>query len=207
MCHYHFHLFYFPKFHIQISTALILTFSRHSFIIFSLHPFASAIWTLTSWVEPSLILSGALPISSICISLSFSYHFICYSHIFSRLWAQSLNFVFSNLFSNDLTGAIPISIGNLTDLQNVYVLLQFSLVYQRSSFILIALFLTSFHDFSVQFSRLLTSYLASWIPISWVEPFLIRSGTLPICSSCMYHYHSINHINTSDLAYFIILFY
>ena len=162
------------------------------------------------------------------------YHFISTLLLYNFTTLASPIFRFSYLSSNQLSGAIPNSIGNLVKIRTMYVSLLLSIGHFNDSFsnnfrhnsflsppslqlfvfqstewshpwfdrkscqpsvpvcvILIFIFDFNnssliFHDFRFDFLPSFTS--AVCISTNWVEPSLIRSGTLSTLRVCMYHY-------------------
>ena len=136
--------------------------------------FSSAIWITISWVEPYLIRSGTLPIYSTCM-----YHYLFIFHLIDEFLLISFNhlrpkliilwftyLMFRNLYFNQLSGTIPDSIGNLINLQNLYVSIAWSFLNIRN---------TNSHIFprsSSQFLPYRTFSQAIWVTISSMEQSL-----------------------------------
>ena len=119
MSHYHFHF----------NNSSSHCFSLLSSQFFSFPTFSSAICIPINWVEPSLIRSEILSTFGTCMCHS---HFhLWFQQLFSHLSRLSFRFpsflylLFSRLYFNQLSGAIPDSIGNLVHLESLYVSLSF----------------------------------------------------------------------------------
>ena len=180
----------------------------------TLHSFTNPVFRYLNYNQ----LSGAIPdsignlvnLQRLYVSLTHSSpldstSFNSYSNTFSDLchnWILPFtNLTLSYLRSNQVSGAIPDSIGNLVNLQYLYVSSSFHHSYQQLlfSYSHISSWLSSW------FFPSLNSSSAIWILTSWAEPSLILSAILSTFSTCMCHYHFIIRIINSYPHIFSLL--
>ena len=151
----------------------------------------------TSWVEPSLILSGASSPFRPCM---YHYHSIFLSlTVYSHIFFTTFVIIHSSYPVICLVTCWmePSLIRSGTSSPfNTCMCDYHSIFHLNNSYSLI---------FSSQFFPLLIFSSAIWVTTSWVEPSLIRSGTLPIFSICMCHDHCIFHSATLILTSFYFL--